>query len=90
MLARGLRGGPAAAWIGSSPGAALCVRRQRIVREGGNVNIVWLSVILFPLLVAFFGSALLASLERNWRLAAVSLISVLAALTAVLLTGPTL
>lgn len=54
------------------------------------MNIIWLSVILFPLLVAFFGSALLASLERNWRLAAVSLISVLAALTAVLLTGPTL
>jgi hypothetical protein len=50
----------------------------------------WLTIILFPLLIAFFGSALLASLERNWRLAAVSLVSVLAALTAVLLTGPTL
>ena len=51
---------------------------------------MWLTIILFPLLVAFFGFALLASLERDWRLAAVSLISVLAALTAVLLAGPTL
>lgn len=48
---------------------------------------VWLSVILFPLLAAFFGGALLAALERTWRPAAVSLLSVAAALAAVLLTG---
>jgi hypothetical protein len=51
------------------------------------IDIFWLSVILLPFLAAFFGTALLAALERSWRFATVSLVSVAAALTAVILTG---
>ncbi|HZK48625.1 MAG TPA: hypothetical protein VFD74_03375 [Thermoleophilia bacterium] len=54
------------------------------------MGIGWLSVIVFPLLAVFFGFALLAALERSWRLAALSFVSMTAALAAVLLTGHTL
>jgi hypothetical protein len=60
-------------------------------REGSiAIDIFWLSVILLPFLVAFFGGALIAALERSWRLATIPLVSVAAALTAVLATGHTL
>ncbi len=53
------------------------------------MSVGWLSVVLFPLLAGFFACALLAALERSWRFAVVAAVSLVAAATAVLLTGHT-
>jgi hypothetical protein len=55
------------------------------------MSIEWLSVVLFPLLTAFFGFGMLALLEKSRRVAllsAASLATALALVAVVVVAGP--